>query len=70
MKSVKEVAAKWGVSAERVLVLCREGRIEGAALVGGTWVIPARVRVLKAGRERPGKIKLQKKPPARKPGAK
>lgn len=39
--SARDAAEKWGISPRRVAALCTEGRIERAALVGNTWVIPA-----------------------------
>lgn len=39
--SIKEAAAKWGVSERRVNQFCAEGRIEGARKLGGVWAIPA-----------------------------
>ena len=39
--SVKEAAAKWGVSERRVNQFCAEGRIKGARKLGGVWAIPA-----------------------------
>lgn len=39
--SVKEIAAKWGISERRVRVLCSEGRIAGALRQGRAWIIPA-----------------------------
>lgn len=38
--SAKEVAEKWGLTKRRVLVLCKEGRIPGAEMIGSTWAIP------------------------------
>lgn len=38
--SAKDAAHKWNISQRRVAVLCAEGRIEGAQLIGKTWVIP------------------------------
>lgn len=38
--SAKEAGAKWNISQRRVAILCSEGRIEGAALVGNMWLIP------------------------------
>ena len=35
-----EIAEKWGISARRVQILCKEGRIEGAVLKGRFWLIP------------------------------
>lgn len=39
--SIKEAAAKWGVSERRVNQFCGAGRIEGARKLGGVWAIPA-----------------------------
>ena len=38
--SAKEAASKWDISQRRVIVLCSEGRIPGAQIVGNSWVIP------------------------------
>lgn len=38
--SAKDAAAKWAISQRRVATLCSEGRIIGASMVGGTWIIP------------------------------
>jgi DNA adenine methylase len=38
--SAKETAKKWNISPRRVVVLCSEGRIPGAQMVGNSWVIP------------------------------
>ena len=38
--SAKEAAAKWDISQRRVIMLCSEGRIAGAQIVGNSWVIP------------------------------
>ena len=35
-----QMAEKWNISRRRVTTLCREGRIEGATLIGNTWLIP------------------------------
>ena len=39
--SVADAAKKWGVSERSVRNYCAEGRVEGAMLVGKTWMIPA-----------------------------
>ena len=39
--SIRDAAAKWGVSPRRVNQLCTSGRVAGAQKVGGSWVIPA-----------------------------
>ena len=38
--STSEAAEKWGLSSRRVVVLCNEGRIDGAQKAGSTWIIP------------------------------
>lgn len=38
--SVKNAAAQWGVTARRVTMLCRNGRIAGAVKSGKNWLIP------------------------------
>jgi len=39
--SAIEAGKKWGVGRRTVTVLCSEGRVPGAQLVGNSWVIPA-----------------------------
>lgn len=39
--SAREAADKWGISQRRVAVLCSEGRIDQAQLVGNSWIMPA-----------------------------
>ncbi|MBZ4665675.1 helix-turn-helix domain-containing protein [Mahella sp.] len=38
--TTKEAAAKWGVTDRTVLYHCTSGRIDGAAKMGNTWLIP------------------------------
>ena len=38
--STSEAAEQWGLSSRRIVVLCTEGRIEGAQKAGSTWIIP------------------------------
>lgn len=33
-------AKEWGISQRRVAILCKEGRISGAMLMGNRWFIP------------------------------
>ncbi len=35
-----QVAKKWNISQRRVDVLCKEGRIEGAVMIGNRWFVP------------------------------
>jgi hypothetical protein len=37
--SIRETAEKWGISVRRLQVICRQGRIPGAFLVGNSWAI-------------------------------
>ncbi len=38
--SALQAAEKWGVTAKRVQVLCKTGRIPCAKRIGRTWIIP------------------------------
>ncbi|MDR1409127.1 MAG: helix-turn-helix domain-containing protein [Oscillospiraceae bacterium] len=38
--TAQEAADKWGVTVRQVQILCKEGRIEGAARMSRIWVIP------------------------------
>lgn len=38
--SAREAANKWGISQRRVALLCSEGRIAQAQMVGNSWAIP------------------------------
>lgn len=38
--SSAEIAKKWNVSQRRVAVFCKEGRVDGAVLIGRMWMIP------------------------------
>ena len=37
---VQEYSKKWNISKRRIQVLCKEGRITGAKMIGNMWVIP------------------------------
>ena len=39
--SAKQTAQKWGVSIQRIQVICKQGRVPGAFIVGNSWAIPA-----------------------------
>ena len=39
--TVKEAAKLWDISERRVMILCKEGKIDGATKKGRSWVIPA-----------------------------
>lgn len=38
--SIQEFAEKWNISKRRIQILCREGRIKGARMIGNMWAIP------------------------------
>ncbi len=38
--SIQDVSNKWDISKRRIQILCREGRIDGAKMIGNMWVIP------------------------------
>lgn len=38
--SAREKAEEWKISQRRVAILCKEGRIPGASMVGNMWLIP------------------------------
>lgn len=33
-------AKEWGITQRRVAILCKEGRVPGAELVGNRWFLP------------------------------
>jgi len=38
--TVQEAAAKWGITARRVQILCVQNRIPGSLKKSGAWFIP------------------------------
>ena len=38
--SVNDAATKFNISKRRVQILCKQGRISGANMVSGVWLIP------------------------------
>ena len=38
--SVQDISNKWNISKRRIQILCREGRIDGAKMIGNMWVVP------------------------------
>lgn len=38
--SIQDMSNKWNISKRRIQILCREGRINGAKMIGNMWVIP------------------------------
>ena len=53
--SLKQTAEKWGISNRRLQVLCKQGRIPGAFIIGNSWAIPADAEKPKDARIRSGK---------------
>ena len=53
--SIREMAEKWGISTRRLQVICREGRIPGAFIIGNSWAIPANAMKPKDKRIKSGK---------------
>lgn len=37
---IQELSGKWNISKRRIQVLCKEGRIFGAKMIGNMWVVP------------------------------
>jgi hypothetical protein len=53
--SVKEAAAKWGVTERQVQKLCGEGRISGVVQFASSWAIPEdAVKPTRTGKAKPG----------------
>lgn len=60
--SLRQTAAKWGLSIRRVQTLCSTDRIPGAVKIGSYWAIPADAKKPKDERIRSGKyVKGSKK---------
>lgn len=57
--TTKDAATKWGISDRRVLQYCNAGRIEGAAKMGNTWLIPKGAIKPIDGRTKKGRINVQ-----------
>ena len=53
--STSEAAEKWGLSSRRIVVLCNEGRIEGAQKAGSTWINPEKAEKPNYARIKSGK---------------
>lgn len=56
--TVAELAAKYGVSARRVMALIQDGRFAGPVFVGRQWWIP---RSNRDPRRSPGRPKLEER---------
>ena len=57
--TVKEAAKLWDISERRVMILCKEGKIDGATKKGRSWVIPANA-------QKPADARYKKSQPMRK----
>lgn len=53
--STTEISKKWGIGRRRIQILCANGRIPGASLVGNTWIIPENAEKPKDARIKSGK---------------
>ena len=58
--SLKETAAKWGISDRRINTLCLENRITGAFKVGNSWAVPANAEKPNDERIKSGKYIVKK----------
>ena len=38
--TTKKASEKWGISDRRIRILCSQGKIDGAELIGKTWYLP------------------------------
>ena len=58
MASTKDAAKEIGVTPCRVRQLCGQGRVLGAELIAGRWIVPMPIEILpaKPSRRRPGKV--------------
>ena len=63
MITVKEAAARWGVTPRRVQGLCKEGRIRGALRWERTWMIPAHAVLPSAARGEEPHMPMPRKSP-------
>ncbi|MDR3242864.1 MAG: DNA-binding protein [Clostridiales Family XIII bacterium] len=51
-----EIAVRWNVTARQVQILCKAGKIEGAAKFGNTWAIPENAqKPTRTGKFKPGR---------------
>ena len=52
LKTPEDLAQEWGLSARRIQVMCKQGRIDGAVKKGNQWLIPHNAR--RPERQKPG----------------
>lgn len=62
-KTAKEVAEDWEITQRRVAVLCVQGRIENATMIGNMWLIPKNAQKPIDARTLRSKDKLNKAKP-------
>lgn len=55
--TVKEAAAKWGLSERRLQTICNEGMIPGVVKFGNVWAIPLEAERPADKRVKTGKYK-------------
>ncbi|MBA2593433.1 MAG: hypothetical protein H0U97_14740 [Gammaproteobacteria bacterium] len=60
-----EAARRLGVSRQRVLELCREGRVQGARKPGHRWQIPAGAKIRDPSRRASRPLRTTEIPPPR-----
>ena len=53
--SITQTSERWGISARRIQILCKEGRIPEAIRVGYSWAIPDNIDKPKDARIKSGK---------------
>ena len=41
---IQDYSSRWGISKRRIQILCKEGRVPGAKMIGNIWVIPENTR--------------------------
>lgn len=54
---IQEFTDKWNISKRRIQVLCREGRVKGAKMIGNMWVIPENATKPSDAREKSPTVK-------------
>lgn len=61
--TVKEAAAKWGVTPRHVQVLCSEKKIKGAVRFGRSWMIPERAVLPGSANKEDPRVPMPRKSP-------
>ncbi|MEG0912805.1 MAG: DNA-binding protein [Oscillospiraceae bacterium] len=60
--SAKQTGEKWGISARRVAILCKENRVPGTQRIGANWGIPEEATKPNDARITSGKYKKSTRP--------